>query len=322
MELRTERLLLRGLCDGDLERFYDLYHTTFVQQYNCMQPMDLERTAAYIREQGDGENNLAIVLPEGLIGMVYIHADSLRHGVNSIEVSYWLGEAYCRQGYMTEALSAVLERLFTVDGYDSVTARVFGENAASLALLHRLGFAQEGRLRRAIRTSGGVYDDVLFSLTREAWSKTHSGVQAAGAEKEPIYEKSCGAVVWARFADGIRYLMVQMRRGHVDFAKGHMEPGENELQTAAREIWEETGLVVELDPGFRVVTTYSPYPGCIKDVVYFTARAGDTETTPQPSEIQSLHWATLEEARAQLTYDNARDILEQAVRYLQADGEI
>lgn len=139
---------------------------------------------------------------------------------------------------------------------------------------------------------------------------------------EPIYEKSCGAVVWARFDDGVRYLMVQMRKGHVDFAKGHMEPGENELQTAAREIWEETGLVVELDPGFRVVTTYSPYPGCIKDVVYFTARAGDTETTPQPSEIQSLHWATLEEARAQLTYDNARDILDQAARYLLAAGEI
>lgn len=323
MELRTQRLILRRLCDGDLERFYDLYHTPFVQQFNCMQPMDLARTAAYIRKQGDGENNLAIVLPEGLIGMVYIHADSLRHGVNSIEVSYWLGEAYCRQGYMTEALSAVLERLFTVDGYTSVTARVFGENAASLALLRYLGFVQEGRLRQAIRTSSGaVYDDVLFSLTREDWSKTRSHVQAACAGKAPIYEKSCGAVVWARFADGIRYLMVQMRKGHVDFAKGHMEPGENELQTAAREIWEETGLVVELDPGFRVVTTYSPYPGCIKDVVYFTARAGDTETTPQPSEIQSLHWATLEEARTQLTYDNARDILDQAVRYLQAAGEI
>ena len=108
----------------------------------------------------------------------------------------------------------------------------------------------------------------------------------------------------------------------MDFAKGHMEPGEDELQTAAREIWEETGLIVELDPGFRIVTTYSPYAGCIKDVVYFTARAGDTETTPQPSEIRSLRWATLEEARELLTYDNARTILEAAHRYLEERGEL
>ena len=103
---------------------------------------------------------------------------------------------------------------------------------------------------------------------------------------------------------------------------GKFEEGESPEECLLREVWEETGLIVELDPSFRVVTTYSPYPGCIKDVVYFTARAGDTETTPQPSEIQSLHWATLEEARAQLTYDNARDILDQAAQYLQAAGEI
>lgn len=320
MELHTERLSLRSLCDGDLDRFYDLYHTQFVQKYNCMQPMDRERTAAYLREQADNENNLAITLPEGLIGMLYIHQDSLRHNVNSIEISYWLGEAYCRRGYMTEALSAVLERLFTVDGYDSVTARVFGENEASLALLCRLGFVQEGRLRRAARAYGGVvYDDVLFSLTREDWNGKRGGVCAG---KELIREKSCGAVVWARFDDGVRYLMVQMLKGHVDFAKGHMEPGEDELQTAAREIWEETGLTVELDPGFRTVITYSPYKGCLKDVVYFTARAGDTKTKPQPEEIRSLHWASYEEALTQVTYDEARGVLKAAHRYLQETGEL
>lgn len=139
---------------------------------------------------------------------------------------------------------------------------------------------------------------------------------------DPIHEKSCGAVVWARMDGGVQYLMVQMRKGHVDFPKGHMEPGEDELQTAAREIWEETGLTVELDPGFRTVIAYSPYAGCLKDVVYFIARAGDTETTPQPEEISSLHWAPYEAALTQLTYDSARDILKAAHRYLQETGEL
>ena len=84
MELSTARLQLRSLCETDLERFYDLYHTEFVQRYNCMQPMDRAQTASYLAAQRDSDKQLAITLPEGLIGMVYIHEDSLRHGVNSI----------------------------------------------------------------------------------------------------------------------------------------------------------------------------------------------------------------------------------------------
>lgn len=171
MELHTQRLSIRSLRETDLERFYALYHTAFVQRYNCMQPMDRAQTEVYLREQKDSDRTLAIALPEGMIGMIYVHEDSLRHRVNSIEVSYWLGEKYSRRGYMTEALSAVMDRLFAVDGFDSITARAFGENTASLTLLRRLGFVQEGRLRQAVRAYGDVlYDDVLFSLKKADWT--------------------------------------------------------------------------------------------------------------------------------------------------------
>ena len=53
------------------------------------------------------------------------------------------------------------------------------------------------------------------------------------------------------------------------FPKGHMEPGETEEETAKREIREETGLLVRLDPGFRRSVRYSPKPGVDKDVIYF-----------------------------------------------------
>ena len=59
------------------------------------------------------------------------------------------------------------------------------------------------------------------------------------------YEKSCGAVIYT-VQNGTRfYLVEQMQKGHVSLCKGHVEKDETELQTAEREIREETDLDVE-----------------------------------------------------------------------------
>ena len=58
-----------------------------------------------------------------------------------------------------------------------------------------------------------------------------------------IREKSCGALVYRKKQDKYELLLIKHRYGgHWSFPKGHVEQGENELQTALREIKEETGL--------------------------------------------------------------------------------
>ena len=56
------------------------------------------------------------------------------------------------------------------------------------------------------------------------------------------YEKSCGAVIF----DGDKVLVIQQVKGHWGFPKGHVENGETEIETALREIKEETNLDVEI----------------------------------------------------------------------------
>ena len=46
------------------------------------------------------------------------------------------------------------------------------------------------------------------------------------------YEKSCGAVVFTKINNEIRYVLVQQSEGFHGFPKGHMEDGETEEQTA------------------------------------------------------------------------------------------
>ena len=130
-----------------------------------------------------------------------------------------------------------------------------------------------------------------------------------------IREKSCGAVIFYR-DDKILYLVEQMKQGHYALCKGHVEGNETEKQTAAREIREETGLEVTFVTDFRETTEYSPYSGCIKEVVYFLAEAKGKANRVQPEEVSALLWLDYKQAMRFLTYDSDKKILAHARKYI------
>ena len=130
------------------------------------------------------------------------------------------------------------------------------------------------------------------------------------------YEKSCGAVIYT-VQNGTRfYLVEQMQKGYVSLCKGHVEKDETELQTAEREIREETGLDVEFVEGFRKVIAYSPSTGCMKTVVLFLACAEHTSVRVQEEEVRAVQWLPFEDAVEALTFDSTREILRQAETFL------
>lgn len=129
------------------------------------------------------------------------------------------------------------------------------------------------------------------------------------------WEKSCGAVLFREDA-GRTYLILHSVKGHWSLCKGHVEDNETEHETATREIREETGLSVEYVENFREVITYSPYSGCIKDVVFFLARVTDGTLTCQPEEVAEAAFLPFKEAVSRLTHDGDRDILQKAEAFL------
>ena len=67
-----------------------------------------------------------------------------------------------------------------------------------------------------------------------------------------LHEKSCGAIVYRKSHGNTEILLIKhVNSGHWSFPKGHVEGNETELETAQREIKEETGIDVILDPTFR-----------------------------------------------------------------------
>lgn len=170
MLLETNRLLIRNVLPEDAEDMHPIRHSQFVMQYNCMKPVTMEAFRAMLERNKNQDGWLHIQLKETgrVIGMIGVGEDELRYQVNAMTIDYYLGEQYARQGYMTEALGAVIERLFENEALELISARVFGENEASAALLKKLGFTHEGTLRKGVRTPDGTaHCDQLFSILRE-----------------------------------------------------------------------------------------------------------------------------------------------------------
>ena len=130
------------------------------------------------------------------------------------------------------------------------------------------------------------------------------------------FEKSCGAVI-VREENGRRaYLIIRSVGGHSTLCKGHVEGNETEHETAVREIREETSLCVDFVENFREVISYSPYEGCIKDVVFFLARVIGGTLRCQPEEVADAAFYAYDEAMERLTHAGDREILQKAEIFL------
>lgn len=129
-----------------------------------------------------------------------------------------------------------------------------------------------------------------------------------------LYEKSCGAVVFYRGRqNNVNLLLVKNNNGRYwSFPKGHIEDGENEKETAVREIKEETNLDVEICGNFREISEYCPFGKIRKRVVFFLAQAFTDNVQIQESEIDSYIWVDIQQARKMCTYENDLRIIDKA----------
>ena len=86
------------------------------------------------------------------------------------ETSFYIGPAEARgKGYAHRALVLLHEWGFQGLGLARAFAEVYADNAASIALLIRLGYREEGRLRSHVFRGGRRQDSLLLGLLREEW---------------------------------------------------------------------------------------------------------------------------------------------------------
>lgn len=173
--LHTERLLLKKLTP---EVFTYLFE--HCSEAEIKDQLGLTTEAELIREKQKWQGGYVtydrtilaflLVLKENgeTIGRCGYHNWYSEH--NKAELGYALSKAeHKRKGYMTEAVAKILEYGFDSMGLNRVEACVGPGNSASLSLVRKYGFTQEGYLRQHFIRDGGIQDSLIFSLLKEEY---------------------------------------------------------------------------------------------------------------------------------------------------------
>lgn len=177
-QLKTRNLILRQMYPTDAEAVFNIFSDDEVTRYYDLETFtSIEQATQLIQrqtvrfEQGEGlrwgithkGDNVII----GTCGYIF-DKSSAQAGLG-----YDLNQAFWRRGLMTEALRVIIQFGFHRLALNRIQALVMLENRASVKLLHKLGFQEEGILREYKFFKGKFQDLRCFSLLKRDYEEIH-----------------------------------------------------------------------------------------------------------------------------------------------------
>lgn len=130
--------------------------------------------------------------------------------------------------------------------------------------------------------------------------------------------KSCGFVAFKKVNNKNLYLIIKSINGDIGFPKGHTEPGESEIQTAIRELKEETGVEVKVVPKFRRQLEYrlKRSEETIKQSIYFLGECTLDNIVCQQTEVVWADFLCYNDAMKLLTFEETKRVLADAESFI------
>jgi RimJ/RimL family protein N-acetyltransferase len=179
--LNGDRVRLREFRADDLDDSMAIVADDRVTRWlsfdSLTTPQQAQRIAGTLERAGDiprTEYMLAVTSHESdqLIGFARLGLS----GVKAAKLGYAISYDHWGKGYATDAARTMIVYGFGDLGLHRISAAIGPDNAASIAIVRRLGFTHEGRLRDHVHTNGAWRDSELFSvLAHELATRNNSG---------------------------------------------------------------------------------------------------------------------------------------------------
>lgn len=100
-----------------------------------------------------------------LVGAITL--DNIRRGPSQVgTIGYWVGQQYARQGFMSEAIIAMVAHAFGALDLSRVESACLPDNVASRGVLEKAGFKYEGVAQSYIQIDGRWRNHVLYAALR------------------------------------------------------------------------------------------------------------------------------------------------------------
>ncbi|MCI0708868.1 MAG: GNAT family N-acetyltransferase [Chloroflexi bacterium] len=110
--------------------------------------------------------------PREVVGSIVSRQADPRTGTFTYGLHLFPGHR--RKGYASEAIILLCRYFFMELRYQKVTVSVYSFNEASIKLHEKLGFVQEGCLRRMVFTQGAFFDELMLGMLREEFEQHHA----------------------------------------------------------------------------------------------------------------------------------------------------
>lgn len=170
--IETERLRLRPVTESDAREIFETFSDRDALQYYGMEPLRteeeaLELIAAFEKGFTTGSAiRWGIVRKEEdkLIGTCGFHNWSKSD--RRTELGYELGRKYWHNGFMNEALMAIIHYGFNGMEFNRIAAVIRPENTSSRTLVKKLGFNEEALLKEHQRVGEQYFDMYIYSLLK------------------------------------------------------------------------------------------------------------------------------------------------------------
>lgn len=131
-----------------------------------------ELRANFAADEASSWQSWAIVKPGDDRAIGFVSAGQKREGVT--EIGYLLTREAQGRGYASAAVTVLIDRL-VAQGQRRIFADIDPDNQPSIALMERLGFSLEGRLRAEWQTHIGLRDSLIYGLLAEEWVPRSGG---------------------------------------------------------------------------------------------------------------------------------------------------
>ena len=180
--IQTPRLILRRLTMADAQDIYDYSRDPQVARYVLWSPhRSIGDSRCFlrclIRQYRTGEYaSYGIQSRETghIIGTIGFDQVSREH--RCAQVGYSLARSAWNRGYMTEALSAMLQSGFEVEHFHRIEATHDVRNPASGRVMEKCGMTLEGVLKGRYYNKGEYIDVCLYGITLEQYLKHRQNV--------------------------------------------------------------------------------------------------------------------------------------------------
>lgn len=170
VHLETDRLLLKGLTPEAMTHLFENYPKTEIKMLLGHRSEEDYQLEEYKQKNGYAAYNRSFLLflltekrSQKIIGRCGIHNWNKDHF--RAEIGYSIqDEDDKKKGFMTEALPPIIAYGFNDLKLHRLEALVGAGNEASLRLLKKNRFVEEGLLREHYKTAQGYVDSICFSL--------------------------------------------------------------------------------------------------------------------------------------------------------------